>query len=183
VLLLFTVPDGCSVYYESKRPEYIDVTSLHVGMERYEVTALLGKPADSYKKDGMEVDVFLIDPNGRYLMTKVAVNTFDVAADVFTLGMWEAVATPAEMLTTHKNTTYMITYNASEKVASIDTLKPGEGGSATPAPGAATDHVPVTAAEADQRTSGPTAWPTPAPPPAPDASNADAPTAAGTAAP
>jgi len=81
----------------------------------------MGRPLVSYQQDGKDVDVFQADPDGRYKGTKAAVTTFNAVADVFTICMWEAVATPAEMLTQHKLTTYVVTYGPDEKVESIRT--------------------------------------------------------------
>jgi hypothetical protein len=117
---------GCSLWLETKRPDYTDVSVVQKGTPRYDVTAALGKPTQSYQKDGHDVDVFQVDPKGRYTGTKVAVNTFNTAADIFSLGLWEVVATPAEMLTKHKLTTYVVTYTSDQTVASIEaTAGPG----------------------------------------------------------
>jgi hypothetical protein len=107
---------------ETKRPDYTDVSVIQKGTPRYEVTAVFGKPLESYQKDGKEVDVFQADPNGRSVSTKIVVNTFDTAADVLTLGLWEVVATPAEMLTEHKLTTYVVTYTPAQTVESIEAV-------------------------------------------------------------
>ncbi len=95
----------------------------------------LGRPIESYKDDGKDVDVFQADPNGRYAGTKTAIITFDTVADIFTIGMWEAVATPAEMLTKHKLKTYVVTYEPDQTVDSVKAVpiapKPDEPASAT----------------------------------------------------
>lgn len=121
ILLLVVELAGCSVYYESKRPQATDVSTIQPGTPRYDVTAVFGQPIESYHLNGKDVDVFQADPNGRNAGTKVAVNSFNVVADVLTIGMWEAVATPAELLTRHKLTTYVVTYTAQETVESITT--------------------------------------------------------------
>jgi|GEM_PF-2721212 hypothetical protein len=103
-----------------QRPDYTDVSVIQKGTPRYQVTAVFGKPLESYQKDGQDVDVFQADPDGRLVGTKIVVNTFNTAADVLTLGLWEVVATPAEMLTKHKLTTYVVTYSSQQAVASIE---------------------------------------------------------------
>jgi hypothetical protein len=114
---------GCSLYYETKRPDYTDVSVVQKGTPRYQVAAALGKPVESYVKEGKEVDVFQADPNGRNKGTKAAVDAFNGAADVLTIGMWEVVATPAELLTKHKLTTYVVTYAPDQTVESISTAQ------------------------------------------------------------
>ncbi|MGD0289526.1 MAG: hypothetical protein ABSC63_07735 [Candidatus Binataceae bacterium] len=136
--LILALVSGCSLYFENKRPDYTDVTKVHKGTPRYDVMAAFGKPIESYKQDGKDVDVFQADPNGRYAGTKTAVTTFNTVADIFTIGMWEAVATPAEMLTKHKLTTYVVTYAPDQTVESIEAVaappKPSEETAAATAP-------------------------------------------------
>src|SRR6266446_5176920 len=136
--LILALLSGCSLYFETKRPDYTDVTKVQKGTPRYDVTAALGKPIESYKHDGKDIDVFQADPNGRYAGTKTAVTAFNTVADVFTIGMWEVVATPAEMLTKHKLTTYVVTYAPDQTVESIEAVaappKPGEQTAAVIAP-------------------------------------------------
>ncbi len=120
-LLLLAGLGGCSVCYEAKRPDFTNVNAIEQGTPRYDVAGIMGRPLVSYKQDGKDVDVFQADPNGRYQGTKAAVTTFNAVADAFTICMWEAVATPAEMLTQHKLTTYVVTYGPDERVESIRT--------------------------------------------------------------
>jgi hypothetical protein len=123
---------------ETRRADYTDVSVIQKGTPRYQVTAVFGKPLESYKQDGNDVDVFQADPNGRKTSTKIVVNTFDTAADIFSLGLWELVATPAEMLTKHKLTTYVVTYAPDQTVASIEAVaappKPNEETAVTGSP-------------------------------------------------
>jgi len=120
--VILTFISGCSLYFENKRPDYTDVTKVQKGIPRCDVTAALGKPIESYKHDGKDIDVFQADPNGRYAGTKTAVTTFNTVADICTIGMWEVVATPAEMLTKHKLTTYVVTYASDQTVESIEAV-------------------------------------------------------------
>jgi hypothetical protein len=121
-LLILAIVSGCSLVMETKRPNYTDVSVIQKGTPRYQVTAVFGKPLESYKSNGKDVDVFQADPNGRNTSTKIAVNTFNTAADVLTIGLWEVVATPAEMLTKHKLTTYVVTYAPDQTVQSIEAV-------------------------------------------------------------
>ena len=114
-MVLVIIP-GCSLYYEAKRPPYTDVAAVQPGTPRPNVTAVLGPPVESYTQNGKDVDIFQADPNGRYTGTRVEVSSFNAAADVLTLGMWEVVATPAEMLTKHKLQTYVVTYTSQQTV-------------------------------------------------------------------
>jgi hypothetical protein len=166
--LILVLLSGCSLYFENKRPDYTDVSKVQKGTQRYDVTAALGKPIESYKNDGKDIDVFQADPNGRYAGTKTAVTAFNTVADVFTICMWEVVATPAEMLTRHKLTTYVVTYAPDQTVESIETVaalpKPAEqaaaanlptpsSGPATPEESASPIASPIAAASPAERAS------------------------------
>src|SRR2546425_10555130 len=114
--LILAVASGCSLWMETKRPDYTDVSVVQKGTPRHMVAAVFGKPLESYKKDGKDVDVFQADPNGRYGGTRAAITSFNAVADVLSIGMWEAVASPAEVLTRHKLTTYAGTYAEDQTV-------------------------------------------------------------------
>jgi outer membrane protein assembly factor BamE (lipoprotein component of BamABCDE complex) len=169
VFLMLALVSGCSLYFENKRPDYTDVTKVQKGTPRYDVTAALGKPIESYKNEGKDIDVFQADPNGRYAGTKTAVTTFNTVADIFTIGMWEAVATPAEMLTKHKLTTYVVTYAPDQTVESIEAVaappKPGEQTAAvispSPSSGQATPTESASAAATPNAGASPIAGATP----------------------
>ncbi len=161
LLGLFIVTAGCSLVMETKRPEATDVSTVQKGTPRYQVTAVFGKPLQSYQVGGKDIDIFQADPNGRHVGTKIAVNTFNTAADVLTIGLWEVVATPAEMLTKHKLTTYVVTYDANQKVESIEAVagpptKPAESlAASSPSPS------PTGEEPSDAATATPAASPSP----------------------
>lgn len=120
VLVLLVFASSCSSYLEATRPEYKDPSVIHVGAQRSDIIASLGTPVDSYKTGDSDVDVFKLDPNGRKPGTKVAVGAVNVTADILTLGLWEAVATPVELATQHKLTDYIVTYNNNDIVQSVN---------------------------------------------------------------
>ena len=187
--LILAVASGCSVWMETKRPQYTDVTSVQKGTPRYIAAAVLGKPIQTYTKDGKDVDVFQADPKGRYTGTKVGVSIFNSVADIFSLGMWEAVATPAELLTKHKLTTYVVTYAADQTVDSIEAVtappKPTEQVAAvTNSPSASSSPETPTATASPDASETPEASGSPAASssPAPAATQAATPDASATAA-
>jgi hypothetical protein len=60
---------------------------------------------------------------------------FHAGADVVTLGLWEVVGTPSEMLLKKKKTTFVTTYDESERVTSISSAGGALGTMNVSAPG------------------------------------------------
>jgi hypothetical protein len=118
---------SCSIFLEASRPGYVDTSKVQKGTTRAEVIDTLGEPLYSHTDSGSTVDVYVLDANGRRLITKVGLTTFNLAADVFTLGLWEAVGTPVEHYTEHRLTPYVITYSPSLEVESVETPVPPRG--------------------------------------------------------
>lgn len=118
---------SCSIFLEASRPGYVDTSKVQKGTTRPEVIDTLGDPLYSQTNAGSTVDVYVLDANGRRLITKVGLTTFNLAADVFTFGLWEAVGTPAEAYTEHRLTPYVITYSSNLEVESVETPVPPMG--------------------------------------------------------
>lgn len=113
---------GCSAYLESTRPEYKDPSVIRQGARRSDIVAALGAPVQTYKNGAKDVDVFALDPEGRAPGTKVAVGSFNLVADVLTIGLWEIVATPAELASQHNLTHYIVTYGNDDAVESVQSV-------------------------------------------------------------
>jgi hypothetical protein len=120
VLALLWCVSACSVFLEASRPKREDPGTLRPGISRSTVITKLGPPVYSYISQGKTVDVYVLDSNGRYTLTKIGLTTFNLAADVFTIGMWEAVGTPLEKATRHQLTTYSATYSSAMDLESIE---------------------------------------------------------------
>jgi hypothetical protein len=118
---------SCSIFLEASRPGYVDTSKVQKGTTRPEVIEALGKPLYSQTNSGSTVDVYVLDANGRRLITKVGLTTFNLAANVFTFGLWEAVGTPVEHYTEHRLTPYVITYSSNLEVESVETPVPPMG--------------------------------------------------------
>jgi hypothetical protein len=81
------------------QPAKVDVATFESGgMARDQVISKLGVPVSSTKHDdGTRTDIFEFY-RGSATGWKVGRATFNPVADVFTLGLWEVVATPTEMI-------------------------------------------------------------------------------------
>ena len=98
LFLAFFLFQGCSVYMAASQPEKIDLATLEeLGMPRDHVITKLGAPTSSTKNEnGTRTDVFEFY-EGSVTGWKVGRATFNVLADIVTLGLWEVVATPTEV--------------------------------------------------------------------------------------
>ena len=88
---------GCGVYMAYTQPPMVDTDALKEGgLSRDVVVERLGAPRTSTKNaDGTREDMFEYY-EGSSSGWKIARGTFHLIADVFTLCLWEIVATPTE---------------------------------------------------------------------------------------
>lgn len=83
----------------------------------------LGQPISSETdSQGNKIDVFQFK-QGFDAPTKAARALVHGVADVFTLGLWEVVGTPAEAIFSGKEMAIKITYDANDKVKNVVYLK------------------------------------------------------------
>lgn len=98
LLVIFSLfSQGCSVHMAINQPEKVDYTALEKGgVPRDLVLARLGIPVSSTKnEDGTRSDLFQFY-EGSDTGWKYGRATFNFAADVVTLTLWELVAWPTE---------------------------------------------------------------------------------------
>lgn len=116
------VSSGCAVKMATKQPEKKDLSVLNPGTHRSLVRAELGNPAWEGNEDGKDVELYSFK-QGFHKGTKAARALFHGAADVFTLGLWEAVGTPAESLASGTEVKVRVYYDKANKVEKIDVLQ------------------------------------------------------------
>jgi hypothetical protein len=124
---------GCSVFMATRQPDKKDLSVLEVGNPRSFVLSELGQPISTEIKNGKRVDIFkFIQGYGK--ATKTGRALFHGTADVVTLGLWEVVATPTEVILDGKKMAYEVIYDANDRVEKViplfKTRKPGTGGAA-----------------------------------------------------
>jgi hypothetical protein len=126
-LLLTAMLFGCSAYLSATKPPRKEVEVLKVGARRQEIIAALGLPEESARgEDGSRVEAWNF-AQGDSNLVKIPKTIFHVLADIGTVGMWEVVGTPVEILLQQASKTYIITYDQDDDVKSVTIL--GEGGS------------------------------------------------------
>ena len=124
VLAGFTgLSSGCSVVLAAKQPDAKDMSVLKEGAPRSHVIAALGAPAWSGEKDGAKADMFSFK-QGYSTGAKVGRAFFHGVADVFTLGLWEVVGTPIEMIASGTDTRVEVIYDREERVKTFTVTEP-----------------------------------------------------------
>ena len=124
VLVFFLiVSTGCAAVMASKQPEYTDLKILRQGASRSEVTSALGRPLISDKNEnGQLVETYKFT-QGYTTVTKVVRVMFHIAADFFTLFLWEFVGMPMEMVFAGNETTVEVTYDENKQLKEAIVLK------------------------------------------------------------
>lgn len=114
---------GCAVVMAARQPDKKNLDILHAGESRDRILAELGTPAASeIDKNGNKIDIFQFR-QGYNTGTKAVRALVHGVADVFTLGLWEVVGTPAEAVFSGKDMAVKVSYDDSNKVKDITYLK------------------------------------------------------------
>ena len=113
---------GCSPVLAAKQPSRRDVDLLSPGMPRNLLLAELGQPVATETRNGKRVEVFSF-VQGYRKGVKVARTIGHGAADVMTLGLWEVIGTPTEATLNGHRVAYEVTYDASDRIEQVVTLK------------------------------------------------------------
>ena len=126
VSLLFLL-GGCSVYMAAHQPSKKDISLFKVGTPRDALIAEFGVPVTSGVKDGKKYEIYRFTQG----YTEGA-KTARALADVFTLGISEAVTTPVESLADGNLMVYEVTYDSNDCVDQVTNLTPGASNPSTP---------------------------------------------------
>jgi hypothetical protein len=118
--VVLVVVQGCSVVMAARQPGKKDLSVLEKGTPRSIVRAELGAPIDFDEPDEThgchETFAFKQGYGGA---TKASRAIFHLAADVFTLGLWEIVGTPTEAYFDGTNVRLEVLYDESERVEAV----------------------------------------------------------------
>ena len=124
LLVLCLLTSGCSVFMAASRSSYRgDINVIQLGVQRSAVIAELGQPDNfSTLENGGFDDRYTLDPNAHRTGTKVATTIFYLAADLFTLFLWELIGTPLEIAAKDKISVYHLTYSPEGTLSSLEKL-------------------------------------------------------------
>ena len=109
---------GCSVYMAAHQPSAKNLSVLDPGTPRSQVIAELGAPAWSGEKNGSKADVFTLT-QGYSTGAKTVRALFHGTADVFSLGLWEVVSTPGELIFSGTDMKVEVVYDEKDRVKSV----------------------------------------------------------------
>ena len=121
IALSLVISSGCSVYMASHQPPKKDTTLLTPGTPRGLLVAELGQPVATETKDNKHIDFFSF-VQGSSENAKTSRAFFYGTADLLTLGLFEVVSTPAELVLTGDKVTYEVTYDADDRVEKVQQL-------------------------------------------------------------
>jgi hypothetical protein len=109
---------GCSVVMAARQPPKRDLSVLSAGSPRSLVLAEFGQPLSTTMRDGERVDVFSFT-QGYNKVAKGGRALAHGALDVFTLGLWEVVGTPTEMVFDGTKMAFEVTYDAGDQIKDV----------------------------------------------------------------
>lgn len=119
-ILLFS--SGCSVFMAAHQPDKKNIDLFSVGTPRNTLLAEFGPPAVSETRDGKKHEIFRFK-QGYSTGAKVGRTIFHGVADVFTIGLWEVVGTPAELVFHGDEMAFEVTYDNDDNVDQVTALK------------------------------------------------------------
>ncbi len=114
---------GCSVYMAAKQPDKKDIDLFKIGTPRSMLLAEFGLPAVSeVREDGKKYEIYRFT-QGYSGGAKTGRAVFHGAADIVTLGLWEAVGTPTEGAFDGTEMAYEVRYDENDKIDQVVLLK------------------------------------------------------------
>lgn len=112
---------GCSVYMAANQPPKKNIAVLKPGTPRDLVVAEIGAPVTSEITTDGRKDIYTF-VQGYGKLAKSSRAFFHGAADLFTIGLWEAVGTPVESAFDGKKISVRVLFDRDDRVAESDTL-------------------------------------------------------------
>ncbi len=113
---------GCAVYMAATQPGEKDLSLLSKGQPRAKLIAEFGSPQHSEMRNGNRVDIFSF-VQGYHGAEKAGRAVLHGAADVVTLGLWEAVGTPVEGHFNGTKVSAEVIYDSFDNVLTVRPLK------------------------------------------------------------
>lgn len=124
LIVILLMQQGCSVFMAARQPNRKDTSLFKEGTPRSLLVAEFGAPATSEERNGKKYEIFKFT-QGYSGPTKVGRALFHGTADVFSLGLWEVVGTPTEMILGGTEMVYEVSYDENNHVTTVNLLKRG----------------------------------------------------------
>ncbi len=123
LLILFIVPvSGCSVFMAAQLPPAKNVELFKTGTLRDELLAEFGQPLISEETNGKKTEMFVF-VQGYSKTAKTGRVIFHSVADVLTLGLWEIVGTPTELVFNGDEMAFHVSYDENEHIDEVNILQ------------------------------------------------------------
>lgn len=120
--IILLLSSGCAVFMAANQPDKKNVDLFNVGTQRNMLIAEFGAPALSENRDGKDYDTFRF-VQGYSTGAKVGRAVFHGVADVLTIGLWEIVGTPTELVFDGDTMAFEMGYDAENKVDQVTVIK------------------------------------------------------------
>lgn len=121
-LILLAVPvSGCSVFMAAQQPAAKNIELFQTGTSRNALLAEFGPPYISEETEGKKIEIFIF-VQGYSKAAKAGRVIFHSAADLVTLGLWEIVGTPTEMIFDGEEMAFHVSYDDNELVDEVNLL-------------------------------------------------------------
>jgi hypothetical protein len=120
---------GCSAIMAASTPAPKDMNVLLIGTPRSDVLKEFGEPAQTGAWEGKRVDTFKFK-EGQRGNVKYGRAALHAGMDLITFGIWEVIATPAEIMSIQPDIVIDVTYDERDRVefigpAGVYWVKPG----------------------------------------------------------
>lgn len=123
LLCVSIVAVGCSVIMAMKQPDKKDLEVLEVGTHRSQVIAELGTPTLTEEdREAHHCHDTYFFTQGYSFPARAGRTLFHTAADLFTVGLWELVGTPAELYFDGTEVRIEVLYDNDDRVDSVCVL-------------------------------------------------------------
>jgi hypothetical protein len=109
---------------EARRPDPVRLNQFAVGERRFDVVSQIGSPLSTEEEAGDSCDMYKLVTHGVNRAGKAAIILGEAAADVYTLGLFEVIATPAEGATASAPHTVAFCYSPSKTLDFITESRP-----------------------------------------------------------
>ncbi len=113
---------GCAATMASNQPDSKDLSLFAPGTSRAMVLAEYGKPISSENINGKKTEIYKFT-DGYGTGTKVVRIMFHVAADFFTLFLWEFIGMPIEAGFDGEDMAYEVAFDENNRIATANILK------------------------------------------------------------
>jgi hypothetical protein len=106
----------------AQQPSKKNIGLFSVGTPRDMLLAEFGMPSVTETKDGRRREIFTFK-QGYSTATRAGRAVFHGVADVLTLGLWEVVGTPTELVFQGEEMAFDVSYDENDRVDKVTVLK------------------------------------------------------------